>query len=294
MSQLPSMSVIIVTRNRARTLKRTIDRLLLDDYPNREIVVWDGLSTDGTVELLKSYDQSVVRWTSGKDYGEYDAFNKAIALSTGEVLKWLPDDDELRPGALLKAGEWLHAHPDIDILFGQTAVWEDHGEQSVLLRTTNQTEPLFGPQDWLRHRSGVYSIASFVRRRAFDRVGQFSTRFVCGDTEYWIRAAQAGVHFGLMADVVVDYHLTGDNGITRYSKQIAKDLVRIAIERGTLADIVFMTTWKGPVALGIEPQLQEVFKLAEQYNVHPFRIARAKWAERQAARPIVNPRSKKQ
>lgn len=290
MKQLPKFSVIIVTRNRAKTLKRTLDRLLLDDYPNREIIVWDGASTDDTVQLLRSYGDRIGPWISEKDSGEYDAFNKATLMASGEVLKWLPDDDELRPGALRKAGEFLSAHPDIDILFGQTAVWTDEGEASHHVRTTAQIEPHFGVHDWFRHRSGVYSVAAFVRRSAFDRLGPLDTRFVCGDTEYWIRAAQLGLHFGLMPDVVIDYHLTGENGFSKYARRIAKDLLRIAIERGTLDDIAFMTTWMGPRALGIEPQVQTLFGLAERWNIHPFRLARAVRADRASRRKVVNPR----
>lgn len=289
MTKLPSFSVIIVTRNRAKTLKRTLDRLLLDDYPHREIIVWDGASTDDTVELLRSYGDAIV-WTSQKDAGEYDAFNKANAMATGDVLKWLPDDDELRPGALRQAAEYLVAHPDIDILFGQTAVWTDEGDASTYVRTTAQTEPHFGAADWFRHKSGVYSVAAFVRRSAWDRTGPFDTRFVCGDTEYWIRAAQLGLHFGLMPHVVLDYHVTGENGFSKHAKRIAKDLIRIAIERGTLADIAFTTSWMAPRALGIEPQVQQMFTLAERWNVHPFRAARKLQAARAAKRKIVNPR----
>lgn len=292
MSELPKISVVIATRNRAHTLRRTIDTLLTDTYPNREIVVWDGNSSDGTQDLLASYGDRIQKWQSGKDLGEYDGYNRAVAMATGEIIKVLTDDDELRPGVLEIGGRWLNEHPDIDILFGQTAVWQDDPDGPKLLRTTDTREPHFGAPDWLRHRTGVYSLSAYIRRSVFDRIGPFSLEYVCGDTEFWVRAAQHGIRFGLMPAVVTDYHLTGDNGITQHAQQIAKDLIQIALKHGTLSDIVFMTTWMGPRALGIEPQVHKVFEFANAYDIHPFRKARAWVAEQKAKRPVVNPRSK--
>jgi glycosyltransferase involved in cell wall biosynthesis len=99
MSNLVKISVAVVTKNRAGSLKRLLDGVLREDYPNLEIVVVDGASTDGTVELLKSYGPAV-RWISEPDNGEYFAWNKAVAMATGEILKPICDDDLLRPGAL--------------------------------------------------------------------------------------------------------------------------------------------------------------------------------------------------
>ena len=275
MDQWPKISVIIVTRNRVKTLQRTLDRLFEDDYPNREIVVCDGNSTDGTVQLLQKYNDKLGKWRSEPDTGEYDGANKGVALATGDIIKFLPDDDELRPGALRQAALWMAEHPDVELAFGQTAVWDDATTPPKFVHETNWELAQFGAKDWFRHQSKVLSVAAFIRRSVFERIGPFDLRFKCGDTEYWIRAAQAGLRFGAMPYTVMDYHLTGDNGITKYSQRIARELIQIAWEKGTLDDINFMLTWMGPRALGLEPQAQAVFRWAEQYNVHPFRMIRS-------------------
>ncbi len=110
MSELPKVSVVLVTRNRAERLRATIAHVLTDPYPNREIVVVDGASTDHTVEVLKSFGDQV-RWISEPDSGEYDAWNKANRMVEGEILKWLPDDDRLVVGATQIAVDYCSRIP---------------------------------------------------------------------------------------------------------------------------------------------------------------------------------------
>jgi glycosyltransferase len=244
--------VLVVTRNRAALLRRTLEGVLADDYPHKEVVVVDGASKDGTVDLLRSHGDRITRWISEPDRCEYEAWNKAIGLATGDIIKFVPDDDELRPGVLGLGARWLAAHPDIDIVFGQTAVWDDGPGGATLRYVTQAKEPRFHTSDWLRHSTGVQSIAAFVRRRVFDRIGLFDTAFRAGDTEFWLRASRAGVRFGLLPEVVADYHVTGGNGIVRLKPALARDVLRLALRHGTLDDLRFVTRVWGTQALGLD------------------------------------------
>lgn len=74
-------------------IKETIDSVLSQDYPNIEYIIIDGGSTDGTVDMIKSYDGSISKYISEPDNGIYDALNKGIASAAGDVIGLLHADD---------------------------------------------------------------------------------------------------------------------------------------------------------------------------------------------------------
>src|SRR6266496_688798 len=86
------VSFVIPTRNQARFIRRCIDRCLEQGIDDSEIIVVDGLSSDGTQDILASYGERV-RWTSEADAGQSDAINKGIARASGEIVAWINSDD---------------------------------------------------------------------------------------------------------------------------------------------------------------------------------------------------------
>jgi glycosyltransferase involved in cell wall biosynthesis len=91
------ISVIIVTYNAAQTLEACLESIFNQRYPNIEIVVIDGQSTDGTVDILKRHSARIAFWKSEKDAGIYDAMNKGLEHATGEWIYFLGADDTLYP-----------------------------------------------------------------------------------------------------------------------------------------------------------------------------------------------------
>jgi len=239
MTSSPKVSVVLATLNRASYLKRMLDNLLRNQYANLEIIVVDGGSTDGTVKLLESYDEGVIHWISERDSGEYYALNKGLRMATGEIIKLMTDDDVLRPDCFRWAVDYLLAHPDVDIVFGQTAYWKEEAGRNQFLHESCMMSPeRLTVRHWVRETQGVSSLSSFVRRRVFDRIGLLATKYACGDVEFWTRAASRGVGMGLIPQVVVDYFITGENGVIRKRWKIASDMVAINATYGNAADVV--------------------------------------------------------
>jgi glycosyltransferase involved in cell wall biosynthesis len=92
------VSVIIVTYNAAGTLQTCLDSIYKQAYSNIEIVIIDGKSTDGTVNILEANSSGISYWKSEPDTGIYDAMNKAAKSFTGNWVYFLGADDELLPG----------------------------------------------------------------------------------------------------------------------------------------------------------------------------------------------------
>jgi glycosyltransferase involved in cell wall biosynthesis len=94
-SGLPGISIIIVTYNAAAYLQNCLNSIYKQKYPAIKIVVLDGQSTDGTIDILKANTDKIAFWKTEKDDGIYDAMNKALAHISGEWVYFLGADDEL-------------------------------------------------------------------------------------------------------------------------------------------------------------------------------------------------------
>jgi len=87
------VSIITVVLNQESSIKDTIDSVLNQTYKNVEHIIIDGLSTDGTINIIKSYGDKISKFISESDKGIYDAMNKGISLATGDVIGILNSDD---------------------------------------------------------------------------------------------------------------------------------------------------------------------------------------------------------
>lgn len=87
------ISIITIVYNNRETIADTIESVLGQTYPDIEYIVVDGLSTDGTVDVVKKYGARISKFVSEKDKGLYDAINKGIRMATGEIIGFLHSDD---------------------------------------------------------------------------------------------------------------------------------------------------------------------------------------------------------
>lgn len=92
METLPKISIITITFNAEKILERTILSVLNQTYKNIEYIIVDGGSKDGTLDIIKKY-QDKIRWISEPDKGLYDAMNKGIKMATGEWINCMNADD---------------------------------------------------------------------------------------------------------------------------------------------------------------------------------------------------------
>lgn len=114
----PLVTVVTPSFNQAKYLEQTILSVLNQDYPNIEFIVFDGGSTDGSVEILQKYSSRLSYWKSEKDEGQSDAINKGWQMARGEICSYLNSDDLLAPGAVRKIVEAFQANPEAGIIFG--------------------------------------------------------------------------------------------------------------------------------------------------------------------------------
>jgi glycosyltransferase involved in cell wall biosynthesis len=196
---LPRLTVITPSLNQAKYLERTLRSVLDQGYPDLEYIVMDGGSTDGSVEILRRYDNRLAHWVSEPDHGQSWAINRAIERSTGEVIAYINSDDYYLPGAFDKA---------LAALEGSSAGWVAGAAINVdeQDRPTEELGGVWVPtlptegERWPRGRHwfmlnhwSVPQPATFWRRELFEKYGGFRRDMhFAFDVEFMERLAIAG------------------------------------------------------------------------------------------------------
>lgn len=164
MKSKPKISIIIPTYNASKTLSAAIESVLEQTFTDYEILVIDGLSTDHTVELAKSYQDERIKIISEKDNGIYDAMNKGIQLAEGDWLYFLGSDDKLYDSTVLeKISAWLGK--DYDVLYGNV----------VFSISQRIYDGRFSAQKLITRN--ICHQAIFTRRNVFKKLGNFDVEY---------------------------------------------------------------------------------------------------------------------
>jgi glycosyltransferase involved in cell wall biosynthesis len=197
-------SIITVTYNSTAFLEETIQSVLSQDCGDFEYIFIDGGSTDGTMEIIKraAAEDFRIRWISEPDNGISDAFNKGIRMAAGDIVGIINSDDTYADGAFGAVAAAFAANPGCDVV---------HGDMLRIQGTT----PLFrlkaAPVDnriW--HDMPLNHPATFVQRRAYERVGLFDTRLkVAMDYELVLRLFLAGCRFCYLERVLAQMRYGG-------------------------------------------------------------------------------------
>lgn len=177
----PIITIITPSYNQGKYIERTIRSVLSQNISGLEYFIFDGGSTDETIDILKSFGDSII-WVSEKDYGQADAVNKGLKIAKGEIIGWLNSDDIYYPDSLNTAINFFNDNKDIDIIYGMA----DHIDEN-----DNVIEPYY-TQEWnyelLKDVCFICQPAVFFRRKVVDKYGFLDTQLrYCMDYEYWLR-----------------------------------------------------------------------------------------------------------
>jgi len=164
-NNLPLVSIITVVLNNKKFLQQSINSVLNQSYSNYELIIIDGQSTDGTLDIIKKNNSKIDYWISEKDNGFSNAVNKGIKLSRGSIISILNSDDIFYKHALRIAANYFIQYQNIDFLFGSVIKYK----------------LLYGYRPWkIRWSFGFYSthsIGFFIREKAQKKVGYYKTKY---------------------------------------------------------------------------------------------------------------------
>lgn len=181
----PLISVIVAIFNGVKTIQQCIDSVDQQTYSNKELIVIDGRSTDGTLELLTANKDKFSYWISEADGGIYNAWNKGLSQAKGEWICFLGADDYLWDIRVFeRMAERLILIPkNIRVAYGQIMMMTDSGEELYLLgEDWNNVKHLFSQIMCVPHPGLMH------RRSLFEQHGNFDESFrIAGDYELLLR-----------------------------------------------------------------------------------------------------------
>lgn len=213
------ISVITVCMNRVNTIEKAIQSVINQACNELEYIIIDGGSTDGTVDIIKKYEKYFTYWVSEADEGIYDAMNKGIAKSTGEIVAFLNSDDWYEENALVTVNSYFEKC-DPMILTGRVNMLQKG-------KWTKYTGILENNKENIRMEMIYRQPATFVRREVFDTLGGFNTRYkISADFEWMLRVYDSGMEIMHVEDVFTNFSSTGisntNTGLTiRESREVA-------------------------------------------------------------------------
>jgi len=224
---LPRISIVTPSYNQGKFLEETIRSVIEQNYPNLELIVIDGGSTDDSVEVIERYEEHLTYWVSEKDNGQAHAIQKGLERATGDIFAWQNSDDRYLPGTLAYVTTIFQGNPQVDILFGG---WNFIDERGGYISTRELKRFTVG-----KLRAGLLvppQPAAFFRTSVIRRVGGLdSSRRHVMDYDLYVKIARDD-------NVFVTSRTLGEFRIHSGSKTIAEKEIQRQELRRTRNDLL--------------------------------------------------------
>ncbi len=256
-NDLPLITVITVVFNGAKTLEETIQSVINQTYPNVEYIIIDGGSTDGTLDIIKKYEDHIDYWVSEKDKGIYDAMNKGVVVSTGMWVGILGSDDFLELDAL--ENFYLHfcLDTDCDVIYGNSKVLQEN----KILYIRNSSHNI----DDITKYFIFFHPDSLAKIKVYKGIGMYDTSFkLAADYEFFLRAYFEGYKFSKINKVVLNYRI---GGFSSNYKRAFNEKIKIFMKHKSKLTVMFLIF---SIYDFIKPYIKDKFNLKEDSTIIRF------------------------
>ncbi|HMS65153.1 MAG TPA: glycosyltransferase family 2 protein [Ignavibacteria bacterium] len=181
----PKISIVTVSYNMVDYIEDTILSVISQQYPNLEYIIIDGGSKDGTVDIIKKYENWITYWISEPDNGMYDAIQKGFKKATGDIMAYLNSDDKYHYNAFYSVGTIFTSHEDVQWILGRASFYNDEGTIVDVkdLKRWSKFNYYTGDYKWIQQES------VFWKRELWIKAGsKIDTNLkYAGDYELWLR-----------------------------------------------------------------------------------------------------------
>ncbi|MFA6189498.1 MAG: glycosyltransferase family 2 protein [Sulfuricurvum sp.] len=178
------VSIITVVYNNVNTIQDAIESVLSQTYTDIEYIIIDGGSTDGTVEIIKSYGNKISKFISESDHGIYDAMNKGLKLATGDIVGILNSDDFYAHTEVISKVVQIFQENRIECMFADLVyVHPKNLEKIVRYYDSSHFSPKKFAYGWMPAHPTF-----FVKREMYEKYGYFKTDYkIAADYELLVR-----------------------------------------------------------------------------------------------------------
>lgn len=208
MKKTPLISIVTVVFNGAKTIEESIQSVLNQSYKNVEYIIVDGGSTDGTLDIIKKYEESIAYWVSEEDGGIYDAMNKGIQASKGDTIGIVNADDVLYLDTLERV-QSLMLSKDLDYTYGTVHYMNENGvvfgEMSPMPTKDIERQKYYDMP--FPHPS------MFVKREVYEKTGLYKLEFrLSADYDFVLRVLEAGYRGLALSEPTGKFRSGGESG----------------------------------------------------------------------------------
>jgi glycosyltransferase involved in cell wall biosynthesis len=217
MKHTPLISIVTPSFNQASFIVEALESVRFQDAKNYEHLVIDGMSTDGTVDLLRKQaatrEHQNVFWISERDTGQSEALNKGFRRAKGEIIGWLNADDRYRADCFEYVVRAFEENPDVDVFYGDYLMVDAVGK---VLKVRREIE--FSAFVLLYHRVlYIPTTATFFRRRVFEEGNWLDeTLQYAMDLEFFIRLSKRGYRFKHIPKLLADFRMQPNSKTCSY------------------------------------------------------------------------------
>lgn len=240
------VSIITSCYNRKATISGAIESVLAQDYPNIEYIIVDGASTDGSLEVIRSYGERITKVISEPDHGMYEAINKGIRTATGDVIGLLHSDDFLYNDHVISHIVKQLEETGADFLYGNGLFVDSNNTDKVIRNWIGGTY-----RTWkVRHGWLPLHPTCYIRKEAIIKRGLYNETYkIAADSDFLLRYLMGGdLTVTYLNEYIVRMRMGGlstDNG---KRKQMWREDIRVYHSHGInpiMAKIEKMM-WKVP------------------------------------------------
>lgn len=224
------LSVVIPVLNNTEQFTALVKQLTSYKCTKMEIIVIDGGSDDGTVNVIKQYEAFISYWETGLDKGIADAFNRGIAKARGELIAILNSDDYWGDNTLKYVFSAMEAEPNADIYYGDLNFVDVEKNESYIKKPDLSL---------MKYRMNIFHPAMFITRQAYQKIGLYRLDYhYAMDSEWSHRAIESGLDFYYIPHVLTSMRLGGvsdlhfKKSISEYKRSVITHKLASSLEAG--------------------------------------------------------------
>ncbi len=210
-NEYTKVSIITVSYNAVGTIEQTILSVVNQTYSNIEYIIIDGGSTDGTIDIIKKYQDKITYWVSESDNGIYDAMNKGINIANGEIIGIINADDWYEKNAIEISVNNLLKNEELDGICGDIFVYMECSKCTLVKRICSSTS-----LNLLKNGMTIMHPTVFLKKRFYYKYGNFNTEFrIAADYDLMLRASLNGANIKYIPMIISHFRLGGTSGDMR-------------------------------------------------------------------------------
>jgi glycosyltransferase involved in cell wall biosynthesis len=207
MNKYPKISIITPVFNAQNTIAQTINSVLSQNYSNLEYIIVDGKSTDDTLKIIEQLKDERTIVISEKDKGIYDAMNKGILKSTGEIIGIINADDYYLPNVLTKVAQ-TYLKTNAEIVYGNLKKIKEINNQIF-------EKDLTPDLSLMPKEMGIFHPSTFVKKSVYETIGIFNTKYkLAADYDFLLRAYMAKIKFVYLNEILTAFRVGGASNLS--------------------------------------------------------------------------------